>query len=75
MGFVFHAASILASVILIFQIENIALLDWVNFFCITSSLALTNICLAAIVLRQLILFDVIESIENHINKSNLQLLD
>lgn len=70
MGFLMFGLGILLNVILIFSLENLTLMDYMNVFNIISSLVLVTICLVAFVLQQTKLFEFIGNIENLINESN-----
>lgn len=70
MGFLLLALGILSNVIRISSMENLILMDVVEFFFITSTLADLCFCLATIVWRQLRFFEIIESLDKLITESN-----
>lgn len=69
MGFLMIGLGILLNGMLIFTLENITLMDSMNFLNIISSLMLATISLATIVLQQTKLFKSIATIEMLINES------
>lgn len=70
MGFLLIGLAILSNFILIFSIDNITSMDFVNFFNLISSLMLMCISLATIVSQQTKLFEFIGSLEKLTNESN-----
>lgn len=71
MGLISFGFSIFTNVVFIFTIENIILMDYVQFFCITSALVLMCFCTTNIVSQRINLFGVIKNLENITKKSNL----
>lgn len=69
MGFLMIGLGILLNGMLIFTLENITLMDSMNFLNIITSLMLATVSLATIVLQQTKLFKSIETIEMLINES------
>lgn len=75
MCFLMFGLSILLNVIFIFSGESIILMNYVEFFCVITGLIELGICLLAIVLQQMKLFEVIKTTEKLINESNLNLFE
>lgn len=71
MGFILFALSIISIVMLIFSLENVTLMDYMESFNILSVLALLGFCLIVIVLKKMELLAFFEKMEILINKSKL----
>lgn len=62
---------IFSNVMLIFTMENITLMDYVNFSTIISSMIIMSIGLASIIIQQVKIFKIFENVQNLITESNL----
>lgn len=69
MGFLIFGLTILSKVTLIFTMESVRVMDFVEFFSTSTALVLMTIFLVAIDLQQLKLFSLIASMEELIDKS------
>lgn len=71
MGILLFGLALLLSVAFISSIDDVILMDYVEFFSMTSALVEIGICSATIVIQQTKLFELIDRFEALINKSRL----
>lgn len=69
LGFFVFGLCIILNVIFIFSIENVTLMNYMEFFNVSTSLILVCHSMATIVLQRVELFEFIDSIEKLVNKS------
>lgn len=70
-GFLVLSFVTLGSVMLMFSIENLSLMNLVEFFIVIPTMLEFGLGLATIALQRMELFEIIASMENLTNKSNL----